>query len=52
MPVLWKYASELGIAYFCPHCKTFQCAGSGACTECGVAIDWKNQEEYKGKVKW
>lgn len=52
MPVLWKYDTELGIAYFCPHCKTFQCAGSGACTVCGGEIEWDKRIKYRGKVFW
>lgn len=52
MPVLWKYDRELGIAYFCPHCKSFQCAGSGACTVCGGEIEWEKRTEYNGKVFW
>ena len=52
MPVLWKEDNELGIAYFCPHCKVFQCTGKGPCTECGGKIDWKKKQKYLGKVKW
>lgn len=50
-PVLWKYDSELGIAYFCPTCKTFICAGD-KCSKCGQKVDWKNKLQYKGRVKW
>lgn len=49
--LLWKYDKELGIAYFCPSCKTFVCS-EGNCKTCGQEIDWNNKEEYKGKVKW
>lgn len=52
MPVLWRYDTELGIAYFCPHCKTFQCVGSGACTVCGGEIEWDKRIKYNGKVFW
>ena len=50
--ILWKYDSELGWAYFCPKCKLFLCSGKGPCKSCGQEIDWKNQVEYKGRVKW
>lgn len=52
MPILWKYDRELGIAYFCPHCYTFQCYGRGPCTKCGGEIDWNNRKQYEGKVRW
>lgn len=52
MPVLWKEDSELGIAYFCPHCKLFQCRGKGPCTACGGNIDWSKKQRYDGKVRW
>ncbi|EQB4335446.1 hypothetical protein ACYJ2V_001133 [Clostridium botulinum] len=48
--ILWKYDKELGIAYFCPHCKKFLCSEQKC--ECGQEIDWDGQDEYKGKVKW
>ena len=51
MPVLWKYDNDLGIAYFCPHCKVFQCTGKGPCTECGGYIDWSRTQRYDGKVR-
>jgi rRNA maturation endonuclease Nob1 len=50
--ILWKYDNELGWAYFCPNCKLFLCIGKGPCKSCGQEIDWKNQVEYKGRVKW
>ncbi|MBU3173348.1 hypothetical protein KPL49_17850 [Clostridium estertheticum] len=50
--LLWKYDSELGIAYFCPKCKTFLCGGNEKKCECGQEIDWNNKVEYKGRVKW
>jgi uncharacterized protein (DUF983 family) len=49
--ILWKYDSELGIAYFCPNCKTFVCAGD-KCRKCGQELDWDNKVQHKGKVKW
>jgi len=49
--VLWKYDSELGIAYFCPSCKTFVCS-LGKCQKCGQDLNWDEKDEYKGKVKW
>lgn len=52
MPVLWKYDGELGIAYFCPHCKVFQCTGKGNCTKCKGKIDWKISRKYTGRTYW
>lgn len=52
MPVLWKYDRELGIAYYCPYCKAFQCTGSGSCTVCGGEIDWEHSVKYSGKVNY
>ena len=52
MPILWKYDKELGIAYFCPHCKTFHCMGHGPCTECHGEIDWSKSQKYEGRVRW
>lgn len=52
MPTLWKEDIELGIAYFCPHCKVFQCSGKGQCTKCSGEIDWNRKIQYLGKVKW
>lgn len=49
--ILWKYDSELGIAYFCPKCKLFLCNHENECT-CGQKIDWNNKIQYKGRVKW
>jgi hypothetical protein len=49
--ILWKYDKELGIAFFCPQCKKFLCSNEEEC-ECGQKIDWENEVEYKGKVKW
>lgn len=49
--ILWKYDSELGIAYFCPECKKFLCSEVQVC-ECGQEISWENPKKYKGKVKW
>lgn len=47
---LWKYDNELGIAYFCPKCKTFICKGH--CYKCKIEIDIDNAEKYDGRVKW
>ena len=52
LPILWKEDKELGIAYFCPHCKQFQCTGKGTCTECGGNINWDKRIKYSGRVKW
>ena len=52
MPILWKYDSILGIAYFCPHCKTFICSGLEKCEHCGGDVDWKNTVKYEGRIKW
>ena len=49
--ILWKYDRILGWAYFCPNCKLFLCGHEGTC-ECGQEIDWNNEVQYKGKVKW
>ena len=49
--LLWKYDQELGIAYFCPSCKTFICS-HGLCRKCGQEINWDETIEYKGKVNW
>lgn len=49
--ILWKYDSELGIAFFCPECKTFICGGK-TCSKCGQELDWSNKVQYKGRVKW
>lgn len=47
---LWKYDSELGIAYFCPRCKTFIC--SDTCYKCRIKVDRKTlkniMEELNG----
>ncbi len=51
-PVLWKYDFELGIAYFCPHCKTFVCSENHICPHCSEGIDWNQKEKYTGRVKW
>lgn len=50
-PVLWKYDSEYGIAYYCSACKRFVCS-SGTC-ECGaiVNINMVINKEYKGKTR-
>lgn len=50
--ILWKYDSELGIAYFCPNCKKFLCDSSKKKCECGQEINWVKKDEYKGPVKW
>ena len=50
--ILWKYDNELGVAYFCPNCKSFLCSGKGPCISCGQTIDWKHSTRYKGRVKW
>ncbi len=49
--ILWKFDSELGIAYFCPGCKKFLCDNEKKC-ECGQEINWDSSYEYKGKVRW
>lgn len=51
-PVLSKADKYLGWAYFCPHCKTFQCFGFGSCTKCHGEIDWANEVDYEGEVHW
>lgn len=51
-PVLVKSDKYLGYAFFCPHCKTFQCLGYGPCTKCHVEIDWSNEVDYEGEVNW
>ncbi|PHV69178.1 hypothetical protein CS063_01435 [Sporanaerobium hydrogeniformans] len=51
-PKLWKYDNELGVAYFCPHCKTFICDSHPICKHCGFEVDWNKEQEFKGKVKW
>lgn len=51
-PVLVKLDRILGHAFFCPHCKAFQCSGKGKCTKCGGEIDWENEQKYEGKVRW
>lgn len=50
--ILIKSDRELGWAYFCPHCKTFQCVERDACSKCGGKLDWKNIKPYLGRVKW
>lgn len=52
VPVRESGWNSCTIAYFCPHCKKFQCTGKGPCTECGGDIDWSKRQEYKGKVNW
>ena len=52
LPVLCKEDRELGYAYFCPHCKKFQCTGEESCTQCGGRINWKKSTPYFGRVKW
>jgi len=48
---LWKEDEELGIAFFCPDCKTFICA-SGNC-DCGTEVDLSLPKiKYEGKVKF
>ena len=51
-PILIKPDRELGYAYFCPHCKSFQCLGEGPCTVCGKLIDWTHSVPYEGRVRW
>ena len=51
-PILVKIDRELGLAFFCPYCKTFQCISRGPCTKCKGEIDWTKSEWYEGKVKW
>jgi hypothetical protein len=50
--VLWKHDKILGIAYFCPKCKTF--VAGEKCFKCGTELNYKtgNQPEYKGRIKW
>lgn len=48
---LWKEDPELGIAFFCPDCKTFICA-SGKC-DCGTEVDLNLPKiKYEGKVRF
>lgn len=48
---LWKYDSELGIAYVCPDCKRFVCSSSNC--DCGTEIDLGlPKTQYSGKVNW
>ncbi len=49
--ILWKFDSELDIAYFCPGCKKFLCDNEKKC-ECGQEINWDSSYEYKDKVRW
>lgn len=49
--ILWKYDSELGIAYFCSKCKTFICGGD-TCINCSTPINWNKKIKYNGKVHW
>lgn len=51
-PILIKRDRKLGYAYFCPHCKSFQCLGEGHCTVCGKLIDWTHSVPYEGRVRW
>ena len=49
MAAVWKYDKELGIAYFCSHCKHFVCA-SGMC-QCGAVIDLElPKKRFRGRV--
>lgn len=49
MAAVWKYDKELGIAYFCSHCKHFVCA-SGMC-QCGTMIDLElPKKRFRGRV--
>ena len=37
----------------CPNCKLFLCGGNNqTMCKCGQEIDWDNEVEYKGRVKW
>ena len=48
---LWKYDTDLGIAFFCPDCKRFICS-SGKC-KCGTEINLnKPKKKYSGKIRW
>lgn len=48
---LWKEDPELGVAFFCPDCKTFICA-SGKC-DCGTEVDLNLPKiKYEGKVRF
>lgn len=51
-PILIKRDRKLGYAYFCSHCKSFQCLGKGDCTVCGNSIDWTRSVPYEGRVRW
>ena len=50
LKALWKEDKELGIAYFCPKCKTFIC--TNYCYKCKQEVDTDNAEKYEGRVKW
>jgi len=55
--ILWKYDSELGIAYLCPNCKLFLCGGNSQTKcKCGQKVNWDDADnpknEYKGRIKW
>jgi len=50
--ILWKYDTELGVAYFCPKCKKFLCSSTEKKCKCGQKINWDKKDEYKGRVKW
>ena len=50
LKALWKEDKELGIAYFCPKCKTFIC--TDYCYKCKKKIDTDNAQKYEGRVKW
>ena len=50
LKALWKEDKELGIAYFCPKCKTFIC--TDYCYKCKEKIDTDNAEKSTDRIKW
>lgn len=56
MPLLVKEDAELGYAFFCPRCKTWEHTGGlfgDRCRQCGQLLDYKaSRTEYHGKVRW
>ena len=50
LKALWKEDKELGIAYFCPKCKTFIC--TSYCYKCKQEVDTDNAEKSTDRIKW
>jgi len=44
--ILWKYDNELGIAFYCPNCKKFICAGQ-KCEHCRQSLNWNKKDRFK-----